>query len=971
MSRTTIRNDAVNPMKNKRLKANHLNQNNRVSQPPSPLPLSSPSLLPTSRLNVPGSADLDTQRQAQRFVLLHLLAVRPLSETAIQQKTHIPPENLSKLLQNFADKSDSSSDPLWSLSTRRFKELDVWSFPYSTADRQAAIDNAIHALDRIRLNAQDKVWQLLLPKAERNKGKNLSRLNSNSFPTDHRKFLAGTDPKSKSRQGSPSHSQNEAWEDEDMACSDASNHTKKVAKKPASKNTPQTVQKPKPNVTSSSKRKILSDEMVHSSDDDSLLPAAKRTKIEAPSEDLAQPEPKKTTQVTKKAGQHASDGSREGNLTKAKVPAPKHANGLTSPKNPDLKRPPEKPSAGKTNDKQHQHPASTTSNQKVSKDPANTIRTATVQETPRISVNKRSEKATPISKSSDTSAKSVAPTKKSEDGPSGPATTGSSGQKPVSKKDHIAELMDQRARNKISKPAAVSKPISNQGKSSQGSKNNAAPMKRPADGPISDASRSSGQSAKRPRIDSHSDSSSQSSAPSSVIRPSSVAPNSTGLKKQGSTQTSKATTPYSASKPQVQKQPVTKPAGSQSSTLANNPRISSTNKSTIAGGKPIAGSNVTPKIRPPHSSTMPTKKTSSTNEKAKAGLGAATDKKSSGAGTKSSQSAPSTSSSIKPTTGSLAPKAKTNSKRATSSSSSDAQPLIQAKPSKALKSSKEQAGGDDLYEFAADAPGDKDSFNDISSPLIRDRATSDNAPPKVRHKNNSEGASASASCRLNTSTESTQASIPDASPGCAPSSESLNLTSLPIPQTPSEPSVTAGQLMELYKAYYSELQALKKDFTKHIESGTLESMTQALSSFKPRSDRLVTLQRDIITDLKSLYNKFRRAADRNAFEILKPVSMGGVEIQSEAGDERVSLRDITAREKTNYESYCDIFEKFGNVEPTVLVRVVEEWTGLLEDQKRSLRVWVAENGKEGEVVPLKNAEVEGWKGAPPAVTWTD
>ena len=107
-----------------------------------------------------------------RFALIHLLAVRPLSEQDIHQKTHIPKAQLSSLLPKIADKQGLT----WELSSKPYKELDPWSFKYTSDQRTLAIDHAVRAFDRARIPKEDKVWQILFPKEERNKGKTLSRL---------------------------------------------------------------------------------------------------------------------------------------------------------------------------------------------------------------------------------------------------------------------------------------------------------------------------------------------------------------------------------------------------------------------------------------------------------------------------------------------------------------------------------------------------------------------------------------------------------------------------------------------------------------------------------------------------------------------------------------------------------------------------------------------------------------------------
>lgn len=115
-----------------------------------------------------------------RFVLIHLLAVKPLSEQDIQQKTHIPRAQLSSLLPRIADKQGLT----WELSNKPYRELDPWSFKYTSDQRTSAIDNAIRAFDRVRIPKDDKAWQILLPKEERNKGKILSRLHLTAERSD-------------------------------------------------------------------------------------------------------------------------------------------------------------------------------------------------------------------------------------------------------------------------------------------------------------------------------------------------------------------------------------------------------------------------------------------------------------------------------------------------------------------------------------------------------------------------------------------------------------------------------------------------------------------------------------------------------------------------------------------------------------------------------------------------------------------
>lgn len=71
----------------------------------------------------------------------------------------------------------------WTLNDKAFKELDVWNFDYPNQDdRQLAINCAISAFDRMRISTKEKVWDMLLPKNERGKGKILSNLDLHKGP---------------------------------------------------------------------------------------------------------------------------------------------------------------------------------------------------------------------------------------------------------------------------------------------------------------------------------------------------------------------------------------------------------------------------------------------------------------------------------------------------------------------------------------------------------------------------------------------------------------------------------------------------------------------------------------------------------------------------------------------------------------------------------------------------------------------
>lgn len=142
--------------------------------------------LPTTTTPI-SSTPLEPNKDKIRFAalrvpFLHLLAIRPASADFLVEKTRSPRNDILELVRKYATENRADRSKL-DLRDKAYKELDVWNFPYpSQEDRQAAIENAISAFDRMRLSKSDKLWQHLLPKAERNQGKVLSRLNINVGP---------------------------------------------------------------------------------------------------------------------------------------------------------------------------------------------------------------------------------------------------------------------------------------------------------------------------------------------------------------------------------------------------------------------------------------------------------------------------------------------------------------------------------------------------------------------------------------------------------------------------------------------------------------------------------------------------------------------------------------------------------------------------------------------------------------------
>lgn len=165
---------------NSALRKEHLLGGMTTSRPSSPFLAASfsPRLGPTSTPLGPGLTTKDRVRlDAIRIPLVHLLAVQPMTAKAVSAQLHAAKDDCEKLLDKVA-RDSKVGDGLKELKEKSYRELDVWKFPYrSQADRQKAIDHAIQAYDRMRVEKKDNLWQMLLPAEERGKGKILSRLN--------------------------------------------------------------------------------------------------------------------------------------------------------------------------------------------------------------------------------------------------------------------------------------------------------------------------------------------------------------------------------------------------------------------------------------------------------------------------------------------------------------------------------------------------------------------------------------------------------------------------------------------------------------------------------------------------------------------------------------------------------------------------------------------------------------------------
>lgn len=148
---------------------------------PTLAPPKSPALTMT-----PTSAPMLQSRDRARLDALktpfiHLLAIRPVTAKFMASQTRTTLGDCTVLAQKFGTPNRILTEK-FDLRDKIFKDLDVWTFKYSSEDRNMAIENAISAFDRMRVAKSDPIWQKLLPKEERGQGKCLSRLNLRTAP---------------------------------------------------------------------------------------------------------------------------------------------------------------------------------------------------------------------------------------------------------------------------------------------------------------------------------------------------------------------------------------------------------------------------------------------------------------------------------------------------------------------------------------------------------------------------------------------------------------------------------------------------------------------------------------------------------------------------------------------------------------------------------------------------------------------
>lgn len=124
------------------------------SSSPSLSALASPSLHPAPT-SVPSTSNPDmAAQQALRRPLIHLLAIKPALREDLMRTTRSNITQCSLVLEKVARQVAGGKE--WQLTDKAYKELDVWAFKYtSQEDRQAAIDNAVRAYDRMRLSKEE------------------------------------------------------------------------------------------------------------------------------------------------------------------------------------------------------------------------------------------------------------------------------------------------------------------------------------------------------------------------------------------------------------------------------------------------------------------------------------------------------------------------------------------------------------------------------------------------------------------------------------------------------------------------------------------------------------------------------------------------------------------------------------------------------------------------------------------------
>lgn len=291
-------------------------------QPSPNLGAQSPALAPTS---APSQSKSDIRLEALKTPFTHLLAVRAVSAQYLARLTRAPLDDITTLARKFGTENRLNREK-FDLRDKVYKDLDIWKFPYPNEDdRQNAIQNAISAFDRMRISRSDKLWQSLLPKEERGKGKCLSRLNLHNISAMPGK--KATNPRIQ-----VDGAEDAAEETDHAKTSDVpkpaqkKDATKKQVKAKSTNNstltgrvTKKTVSKPVPLKTES---KFKSAEFVNSSDDDDedMLDASSPQPTPVPA---ARPQESKKTPAPAKAPVKKTQPAAKAQPAKSTPPAPK------------------------------------------------------------------------------------------------------------------------------------------------------------------------------------------------------------------------------------------------------------------------------------------------------------------------------------------------------------------------------------------------------------------------------------------------------------------------------------------------------------------------------------------------------------------------------------------------------------------------------------------------------------------------
>ncbi|PYH45214.1 uncharacterized protein BP01DRAFT_365696 [Aspergillus saccharolyticus JOP 1030-1] len=337
-------------------------------------------LTPLTPTSVPFSQNKDRVRlEALKVPFIHLLAIRAVSAQFLARQTRSTLEDCETLARRYGVENRINPEK-YDLRDKTYKDLDVWKFPYpSQEDRQEAIENAISAFDRMRISRTDKLWQMLLPKEERGKGKCLSRLDLRIGPikkaltpriqvqpsedTGKDGYTTGQD----TDKGTASGFTPKAGEPTSAPRSVPTVSKKRVAEKDASMKRSTTKTKTAANstltgrVTKKAERKFTgkpeakfkSAEFVHDSDeDDTDMPEASSSEKPPAEATKLQPQPKPTTKAAESV--HNRESSHvptpkveQPEPTTKPGPSPQVAGKLPAAKRPPSTRPPAQKSPAK------------------------------------------------------------------------------------------------------------------------------------------------------------------------------------------------------------------------------------------------------------------------------------------------------------------------------------------------------------------------------------------------------------------------------------------------------------------------------------------------------------------------------------------------------------------------------------------------------------------------------------------------